>query len=39
MTLSQKGYGENKDLWKIWQMLNGKLSFGDKVKIYKLLFY
>jgi len=38
MTLSQKGYGENKDLWKIWQMLNGKLSFGDKLKYTSYYF-
>jgi len=38
MTLNQKGYGENKDLWKIWQMLNGKLSFGDKLKYTSYYF-
>ena len=38
MTLSQKGYGENKDLWKIWQMLNGKLSFGEKLKYTSYYF-
>lgn len=38
MTLSQKGYGENKDLWKIWQMLNGKLSFGEKLKYTSCYF-
>jgi len=32
MSIKQKGYGENKDLWKIWQMLSSKLSFGDKLK-------
>ena len=38
MTLRQKGYGENKDLWKIWQMLNGKLSFGEKLKYTSYYF-
>ena len=38
MTLNQKGYGENKDLWKIWQMLNGKLSFGEKLKYTSYYF-
>ncbi len=38
MTLSQKGYGENKDLWKIWQMFNGKLSFGEKLKYTSYYF-
>ena len=38
MTLRQKGYGEHKDLWKIWQMLNGKLSFSDKLKYTSYYF-
>ena len=32
MTLNQRGYGEHKDLWSIWQVLTGKLTFAEKLK-------
>lgn len=32
MTLKQKGYGEHKDLWSIWQVLSNKLTFPEKMK-------
>jgi len=32
MTLKQRGYGEHKDLWSIWQVLTGKLTFAEKLK-------
>ena len=32
MTLKQRGYGEHKDLWSIWQVLTGKLTFAERLK-------
>ena len=38
MTLNQRGYGEHKNLWSIWQILSNRLTFGEKLKYVSFYF-